>query len=983
MSMTRNPFLIFPRQLPFLPAIKALADGLNPDGPERILLIVPNNRPKRYLRHLHDLDGTTCPKTLTIGEIAEMWSASEEKRPLRMVGPLDQAALVHACLKSLGRDDKTVARLADMDTALFLPWGMRLVNLLEELLRQDVTAQDIIHAEVEASPTAAALLGALGRIAEAWLAALDERGWTSPGLTFSRAARAARAAPLPLPLAPAPGRPVLAAGFYMLTGTEEAMLRRLWEEGAHICLHSDAGLVDGAEIHWSCAEHKNWLARWKARAHAGAPMPKKADGPRYFFFAGYDCHSQLEALRETLRDPRYTASTAVVLPDNALLMPVLHHLPDKDVNVSMGYPLKRSSLCRLLENLFQLRVRSEDGRFYWRDMRQMLRQPCLNALSLQDENGETVFLREGLRHMESLMMEGDRFVDAAALLEQCRVNLSAPAYSLLEETLAVLLRPLEKAETTAHIAVWLYGLCSLLFKRGGDMWQRLPLEAEVLYRLATSVAPRLNDTHLRTTAFPQATLHNITRHTLYAERVPFEADPITGLQIIGMLETRLLHFEHVFIMDATEDKLPGNPASDPLLPDSLRSVLGLPDARERARAVAHTLYRLCAGAKEVHFFWQEGTGNSELFDGKKYRSRFAEQLLWEEEQRLGRIILPGEPPLMTAAPPRVNIPPRLPKKLPLVPSLAKALENFLRTPLSATKLDAYLRCPLGFAWEHLYKLTPQKAPHEGDDPPAVGDCLHRALRALYTPRLGKTLKRGEIDLGEVMACFHKAAEDMELERRLPADAWLMLEAAAPYRLEFFLRNQPETTRVVALEKRLDATLTSCGREYRLTGVVDRLDMRNDGLWVLDYKTGAPKSSDGSLWTDRVFFGRVAAALHGLDKGNGARGEGLEERENQEASLDDLLDELRPRLPSLQLPCYMSMLRMTDARAAEACIVPLGKDSREEALFGGLCGMELAAALDYCRLVLDLALTRLSRTTSFTARPDRHCDWCPYSGLCAS
>ncbi|MDR1660782.1 MAG: hypothetical protein LBR94_10705 [Desulfovibrio sp.] len=297
--MNRKPFLIFPRQRPFLPALKELAARLTKSKPERALLVVPNNRPKRYVRHLYLLEkATSFPEVITIAEAMEIWSAAGETTGPRMAGPLDQASLLHECLKSLGRDDKIIAaRLAGMDMALFLPWGMRLAALLEELLRQDVAARDIAHAEVEAGPTAAAILGSLGRIAEAWLAALAERGWTTPGLVCASAARAARGkSPVPRRLAPAPDRPVLAAGFYMLTGTEEALLRRLWQEGAHICLHSDMGLVDGVKVHWSCAGHKEWLVRWKAGAQAapqGAPLA--AETPRFSFFAGYDCHSQLEA----------------------------------------------------------------------------------------------------------------------------------------------------------------------------------------------------------------------------------------------------------------------------------------------------------------------------------------------------------------------------------------------------------------------------------------------------------------------------------------------------------------------------------------------------------------------------------------------------------------------------------------------------------------------------------------------------------------
>ncbi|MDR3320714.1 MAG: PD-(D/E)XK nuclease family protein [Desulfovibrio sp.] len=989
------PFLVFSRQRPFLPDLKALVDLLTSGRPDTALVIVPNNRPKRYLRHLYTLEKSlSFPEVITIGEAAEIWRDAAEQTPARAASTLDQVYLLHERLKDPTFNDESVtARFADMDMALFLPWGMRLSSLLEELLRQDVEARDIIHAGVEAGPMAATLLGALGRIARAWRAALAAGGWTTPGLNYAAAACAARGeSPIPKPLAPALDKPVLAAGFYMLTGTEDALLHRLWRAGAHICLHSDTGLVAGRggeancrtekDIHWSCAGHWDWIEQWKAKTVF--PFPEETANPRAvaekarpscFFFAGYDCHSQLEALREKLRDPRYAESTAVVLPDKSLLMPVLHHLPNKDVNISMGYPLGRSSLCRLVENLFQLFAScNEDGRFYWRDLRQTLRHPYLNMLSAQGETGESVFLRKALRLMESLVLEGERFVDMPALRGQCRAALPALDCALLEETTTLLLNPLEHAETTAQIADWLSGLCDFLLRHGGDMWRRFPLDAEAIYRLAAKVVPQLKNALSALVPFPRGTLRNIVRHVLHEERVPFEADPITGLQVIGMLETRLLHFDHVFILDATEDKLPGNPPPDPLLPDSLRAVLGLPDARERGRAMAHTFYRLCAGAKEAHFFWQEGS-SPELFDGKKYRSRFVEQLLWEEEQRLGKLLTPGTPPLMAAIPTLsgAHMPSGDPQSLPKGQRLTAALEIFLRAPLSASRLDDYLQCPLNFAQSRLCALQPQKTVHEGNDPPAVGECLHKALHDLYSTRLNRTLYRDEISPREALDCFYKAAADLELERRLPTDAWLVLEAAAPFRLEQFLLRQPEKTHIVALEKKLALALPLCGREYEFTGVFDRLDKRDGLLHVLDYKTGSPKIPNRSLWTDNAFFADVESQLSLAAK----------YPEQTPEALEFLIDKMREHVPSLQLPCYLTMLDAAKLGApGEASIVALGNDGREEPLFGGLHGADLGTAIGYCRLVLALTLANLERTTAFRARHGRHCDWCPYAGLCA-
>lgn len=81
------------------------------------------------------------------------------------------------------------------------------------------------------------------------------------------------------------------------------------------------------------------------------------------------------------------------------------------------------------------------------------------------------------------------------------------------------------------------GICDFLLAYGGDMWRHFPLDAEAMFRLMRHAAPILRETCLAQTPFPPAVLHGITRQVLEQERVPFEAEPLTGLQVLGMLET--------------------------------------------------------------------------------------------------------------------------------------------------------------------------------------------------------------------------------------------------------------------------------------------------------------------------------------------------------------------------------------------------------------------------------------------------------------
>lgn len=980
--MSMHPFLIFPWQRPFLPDLAAAVERLSGGRPGNALIVVPHQRPWRYIVRIFAEQGYhgLLPRTLPFSELVALWRAGMGGRAKILANPLDQGALLHECVRGLAREDTALeARFARMDMARFLPWGLRLAALLEEMFTHGLEPADLAHLEGEVTAPAAALLGAMGRIGRAWRQLLEERGWTTPGLEQFLAARGASEIP-PL-LLPAEDRPVFIAGFSVLSGTEETLLRSLWRAGARICLHTDPGLLEAGGPHWSCSEQAAWMRRWRARTEAAVPLSENEarHKPHLEFFAGYDLHSQLEALGTDLGRVG-AASTAVVLTDSALLMSVLHHLPEKDVNVSMGYPLARSPLFRLVDALFRLEEsRAGDGRYHWRALLHVLRHPYLNMLQTRTEEGETLVLRDGLRRLETLIRQGSRYVDLPACVADCRQQLPPPLAALLERCVAVVIDALDGVETTAGLGTWLGNIHGFLTAHGGDIWRRFPLDAEALFRLMRHVAPQLRQNALASEVFPRSLLYGLARQLLERERIPFEADPLVGVQVLGMLETRLLHFDRVFIVDATDDVLPGNPGQDALLPDSLRAVLGLPDARRRERVAAYTLRRLCAGAREAYFYWQEGVSHSALFDGKKLRSRFVEELLWDVEQQNNSLLVPGTPPLR-AATCEVRQSPGEVRSLLRTPQLDAAMAAFLRRPLSASRLDVYLRCPLRFVWENLCRLRPRQEVNEGDDPAAVGTCLHAALRALYAPYLGKKVCRGDITQDRALACFHEAFDEARLRDLLPADACLMLEAAVPVRLREFLEHQPEETRIVALEQRIDARLSLAGRPYSFTGILDRIDRRDGLLHVLDYKTGGIRKHDYTLWGDSAFFAE-AAAVCALADSTGPRG--LPDADTL-ARLETGFEALRERLPSMQLPAYVAMLETREGDAVgDAALVELRCKGEEHPLFDGLAGEELKAARSGCGVALALLLRHMERSPRFEGRPDVHCRWCPCASLCAS
>lgn len=1011
--MAGSPFFLFSWRRPFLPALKDFIARRTGGCPGRALLIVPHNRPWRYLQHLYALDGkpTLLPRVMTFNEVVRLWREQLGGPPVRTANRLDQVALLRECVNELARSDRALAaRFASMDMEEFLPWGMRLAGVLDELFGHGVTAADIAHMEGEVSPPAAALLNALGRLQADYARRLRESGRTTPGFDLGEAARLGT--DVPACLRPRPERPVLLAGFALLTHTEDALFRRLWEAGADICLHTDTALAGQSPAHWACEEHARWLRLWRARTEIVGPDEEARPEPERFFFAGYDVHSQLAALRESLiREASSAAgeavlldagedadegtedgadllwregadgapSTAVVLTRNGLLLPVLHHLPRKDVNVSMGYPLERSPLCRLLESLFRAQEeRGADGRYYWRSLLDCLRHPYLAMLQQEtasgdgdaDAAGDVVSLREPLSLLCERIRQGSRTLQLADVLAAVRDCLEPAGALALDELTRILFDAFGAVRTCGELAGALSDLCAWLEERGRHIWPHYPLDAEAMYRLREHCLPVLRHNALSGEPFNVRQLFRFAREILHEERIPFEAVPLTGLQVLGMLETRLLHFDQVHIVDATDESLPGSAAQDPLLPDSLRLELGLPDARRRERAAAHTLFRLCAGARRVSFYWQEGVARSALFDARKSRSRFVEQLIWQEERRRGALLVPGQAPLRTpsgtARPSAIA-----PEEIVRTPALNEAMRRFLGGRLSPTALDVYLHCPKRFVWQYLCQLHEADEVNEGDDSALVGQIIHRMLERLYSGQVGRRVTPEtfrDADLAELLeSCLVELGGDVSL----PPESRIMLQLAAPYRLKTYLSGQPESV-IVALEQKLSAELPLWGRSFRFGGKADRIDRRENALYLVDYKTGRLHPPDTLLWNEEEFWQELDAFRVRAEAGGTEADEAL-----------PLLAVVRERLRSLQLPCYLVMLAAMrpGERVENACLVELADKGAEYPLFSGPWeDADYDRARQRCERLLGLMLWHMEHGEVFRPVSER-CASCPYRAVC--
>ncbi|MEL7640856.1 MAG: PD-(D/E)XK nuclease family protein [Solidesulfovibrio sp.] len=955
-----------------------------------VLVIFPLRRAARHLcdrlAALPELPKPLlAPEIVAVGDWAAAIGASFAPTPPAMLDVLDRVAILHDIVRDIAADTPVPGDFPT-DMARFFPWGLELAERMEELFRHNVPGRDLAHLQGQVLAPAAALLSRLGAIHDRYRQRLVAEGLATPGLCLTLAAENAREA-----AARFAGKKIFACGFAVPSGAEKALFAALWRQGdLEMLWHGDPALADpGGRVHFSCLEQKRWLGDLSARAviiadgRTRRARPKAApDRPtlvldadtanlsskKLRFFEGHDLHAQLKALETCLDDAPDLEDTAIVLPDTGLLSPVLHILPRKDVNISMGYPLARSSLARLLEIILTLQETAlSPGRYHWKGLVSLVRHPYLKMLRVGDEEP----LRGVFHAMEAALRRGGAFVDPFQL-EAGEEDVPPPpeVAALAERVLTTCLAGFADVETPRALGNAVAGLCGLLLDpdHAGDAWERFLIDAECLFRLATAVVPTLTGGRLADAVLPRDTLFSLLRRLVADERAPFEAEPLTGLQVLGVLETRLLTFRRVYVLDAVEDKLPGSAPYEPLLPDPLRRLLSLPDARQRDLVAAYNIYRLFFGAEEITLLYRTGAPGAGLFeDAKPSRSRYVEQLLWEEEKRRGRVLTAGEPPVSLVRLPLCPIP-EADAAMPVTPAVAARLDAYLQANrLSATFLDTYLACPLRFFYRYLSPLAALAEVAEEGDPAAVGIAAHEALREFFTPYLGRDIDAADIDALALADLFEARLAGNPAYQALPPDGRLLLARAGRHRLSAMAAALPRTT-PFALETELAASLEVSGRTYLLAGRADRLDRREEGVVIVDYKTGSVPAAPASSWTDEAFFRSVA--------------------EFRDAATDPgLLAEAANRFPSVQLPLYCWLYGAgRGERPADAVFVELREDGQEKPLFGPRFEPAARREIIERRLpqLLRFLLRHLTTAASFAPRPEaRRCPYCDFRPACGA
>ena len=520
--------------------------------------------------------------------------------------------------------------------------------------------------------------------------------------------------------------------------------------------------------------------------------------------------------------------TAVVLPDESLLFPMLGALPAsvEKVNVTMGYPLSAGQVETLIANLERLQAnrRAKGGtmRFYHRDVTDLLEHPYIVAA---DTDGVVPAVKAGI-------------------LAQNRIFVEAPWLAAQSGLFALLFRPVEQ---TAALAAWLQELIQAL------QAHQTALEREFLYRYSTTIAS-LARVQLDYDTLAPRTWFRLLARLAALESVPFEGEPLSGLQMMGPLETRALDFKNLILLSVGEGVFPARTVSSSFIPYNLRLGFGLPTYELQDAIWAYYFYRSICRAERVYLLYDSRTEG--LQSGEE--SRYIKQLKYHYGLPVTEKVATYELGATSAERPVVSV-----AKTPAV--LQQLHDRYIAGTgtFSASSLNHYIDCPLQFYYQHVRQIKEQDEVVEDIDASRFGTIYHEVMQRLYEPFApqsgAKLITREVIDRLRndkqtletlTVEAFHNAGiDEIEGENRILMNLVLRFVDRT---LEVDAGMTPFT--ILGAETKRNAKLhLADGRPVRLFGAIDRLDTNLPGIIrVVDYKTGTVDKKDDCRNVDRIF-----------------------------------------------------------------------------------------------------------------------------------
>ncbi|MFD0993921.1 PD-(D/E)XK nuclease family protein [Tenacibaculum geojense] len=537
--------------------------------------------------------------------------------------------------------------------------------------------------------------------------------------------------------------------------------------------------------------------------------------------------TQVKYAAEVLAQKSNYNHTALVLADESLLPITLNSLPQQvaAINITMGYPLQDMPTTNLLLSVFQLFITQEklskttQNLFYYKDVTRLLKQPLIYRLLLSNDNSISDVISE------DISKENNTFVSS---------NYIASFLSNIETTTQqAITMVFKKYESVNEFIDRILQLIAVL----KDVVEGL--EKEFLFRFHTAFTQLKNFQETYAYFLDLKTLHQFFKQLIASESLSFQGEPLQGLQLMGMLETRVLDFETVILVSVNEGILPASTKQTTFIPFDAKVAFKMPTYKEKDAIFSYHFFRLIQRAKNITLLYNT---ESDAFGGGE-KSRFVTQLSLLKDSIKVKTV---SPKVVTEA-----------KKLQEISKneeVFNKLKELAAKGISPSALTNYLYNPVAFYKQKVLKIKEFDEVEEEVAFNTLGTVVHDTLDELYTPFEGKfithsTIVKMEKDVALLVEkYFSKHFKNGDIstgKNRLIYEVAIRFVHNFLQKEKELLQNDINKLKIIATEKDYSASIHVEGIDFpiKIHGQVDRVDELNGVIRIIDYKTGKVEASD--------------------------------------------------------------------------------------------------------------------------------------------
>jgi len=666
-------------------------------------------------------------------------------------------------------------------------------------------------------------------------------------------------------------RVYLFAGFNALSKAELSIMKQLHVMGrGHILIDADRFYMD-SPVHEAGMFMKNMLKELVIKELPFVNDNLLTQGKDINVIECVQHTGQVKAAASILAEMSNEDidQTLVLLADEGLIVPLLRNIPGKvgKANITLGLPLRTTAIRTWMDILFNIqenKVRFKTESVYFQDLQKLWNHPFVTAIITKEE-------LNSLTEME---------LDAVRKNKIFRNKQSVPVSPKIDALLDMATENWQNDWTKALALIRSLSRFIHAHLQVTDEFNKALIEG-----FDQSIIDFENILKEGIPAMSIRSFKNLLQQHWMNKSIAYHGNPIKGLQIMGLLETRLLDFKNIIILGLNEGKMPPTNPIQTMIPLDLRAYLKLPTPRDKQGLFAHHFYRLLHQSEKMWITYSSAKENI----GSNEASRYLLQL--ELELRRRNPLINWSKLLYSIPEEKLNLNDhRIVEK---IPAILDRMDQLFQESVSASALNKYLSCPLDFYYRYILGFGEVKEIEEDVESSSLGTFIHAVLELLYEP-FARHDKKGILKVNQPSAITSYDIDSMLKDFPMYMENAFLTHfnndktafASGKNLLSFqmaleltgrflksekeFLLKQTEAVFIEYLEVELIETIeleiAGSKKSFRLKGLIDRIDSIGGNIRIVDYKSGKVKEEDVLVKIGKEgddFYQKFTATKHAL------------------------------------------------------------------------------------------------------------------------